>query len=164
MANNRFLSTVNIQPTYVSDSTAAAGVGDWVSLENYASCIFACVAEDGAAADDIVWQVQQSTDNAGTGAKGVAGVVFYGKNHATALDVAGAYTRSAADTYATEGTDESAILVEVGADMLDVANGFKFVALQHDAGGAATKLITGVAILCGPRYSTEASEWPAVNA
>ena len=166
MATNRFLDTVNIQPILVSESTASAANSDWVSMANYASCIFTIVLEDGAAADVVTFTIDQSTDNAGAGRKVVAVRRFFRKEHATAVSASGAYSDvpPSSNGVAITGTSENIINVEVGEDELDVAGGFKFLSVRHDDGGAATKLVTAVAILCGPNYAVAPNNWPAVDA
>lgn len=165
MATNRFLNTVNIQAILVSEGTGTAANSDWVSMANYASCIFAPVLEDGATGNEVIFTVEQAKDNTGADKKVVAVRRFFLKEHATALSSAGTYSEVAPVSNGVEvtGTSENIVLVEVGEDELDVAGGFTFLALAHDNGGATTKLVTAVAILCGPNYALAPDNLPAVN-
>ena len=162
----RHLGYTNIQPISVNDSTATAAESDWVSLTNYDSVIFVIVAEVGATADNTAFTVREATTNGGAGSKDLAVRRGYRKEHASALSASGAYTEVAPTSNAVtlDGDAENVLLFEVTGDELDVNNGFKFVTLRHDGGGAATKTFTAIAILGSPRYAVEPSEWPAVDA
>ena len=70
---------------------------------------------------------------------------------------------STGNDYDIDGDDENIVLVEVGADQLDVAGGFNYVSMRHDNGGAATKTFTAAVILCGPRYALDPTEYPDVS-
>ena len=169
MATNRFLQTMNIQPAINIQTAAAARSGDWVSLENYASVVIVAHAEVGAAADDVAVTVRQATSNSGGSAKGLTPRRGWRKQGAT-LDVGGAYDHVTPGTFDSvnhaigmEGENINMVLIEVGADELDVAGGFSFLQVQTSA-GAAAKILTAFYILLGPRYAVAVDEWPAVNA
>ena len=163
MATNRFLDTLNIQPIAVNEGTGTAANTDWVDLEHYASAIFVMIAEDGGTGDDTEFKVQQATDNSASGAKDVEPLSYYHKDHASALSASGSYSVTTANDYDIDGDDENIVLVEVGADQLDVNGGFNYVSLRHDNGGANTKTFTAAVILCGPRYALDPTEWPSVS-
>ena len=162
----RYLGHMNIQPVRVNASTAAAGNSDWVNLANYDSCVFAVVLEDGAAADDVDYTVEQADTNAGGNRKVVAVRTFYRKQVASGLSADGDYSAVIGTTHqvVVEGENENVILVEVTADELDAEGGFKFVSMRNNGGGAATKTQTAVAILQGARYAVEPTDWPQVDA
>ena len=163
MATNRFLDTMNIQAVTVNEGTGTAGNSDWVNLENYASAIFVIIAEDGGTTDDTEFKVQQATDNSGTSAKDVEPLSYYHKDHASALSASGTYSVSTGNDYDIDGDDENIVLVEVGADQLDVAGGFNYVSMRNNNGGSANKTFTTAVLLCGPRYALDPTEYPDVS-
>ena len=164
MATNRFLATLNIQPVILPQDTTPAATSDWVSLENYASVIFSILLDDGSAtSDDLKLNVRQATDNAGGSAKNVDSRTWRVKTAGGDVDASGAYVDNVGTDYDHPGENTAAIQVETGADELDVAGGFKFVAIQHDT-GTSSKIISASAILCGPRYAVAPDQWPAVDA
>ena len=162
----RALGRVNIQPVAVHATTGAGGNSDWVSLEGYDGVIFAVVVKDGTNPDDTTFNVEEASDNAGTGRKVVKVRTWYRKQVGSGLSSAGAYSSviGTASQVVVEGSNENAILVEVTADELDLAGGFKFVSLRQNGAGSADKTWSAVAYLHGARYATDPTEWLAVDA
>ena len=166
MATNRFLSTMGVRQAIPIAGMAAARDGDWVSLENYAALTVMFATEVGTAGSDTKVGFMQATSNSGGSEKRVIPRRAYYAS-ATALDAGGAFSEATIDsTGDIELIAERAdlLLVEIGADELDVASGFKFVQVIHDAGGVATQLGGAWYIFGGPRYAVDPTEWPAVDA
>ena len=166
MASNRFLSTMNIQQAMSIGSTAAARDSDWVSLANYASVIVIVNAEAGASGDDVTIGVHQATSNTGSNEKNLSPRQYYRKQ-ATTIDVSGSYDdpdSSTAGDSIIEGSNMNMLIFEIGADEMDVSNGFEFIQITVDNGGSVGKILGAYYVLCGARYAVEPTEWPAVDA
>lgn len=155
----KFLQHATIEAAIVPiDLAGQANDGDWVSLENYETCVVVFVADAGAAGEDPVFTLRQASDNAGTGAKALNFTTIYEK--VGTLASVTAFTRvaqTAANTYtnAASGEAQNVICVEVKADELDVDNGFSHIQLQiPDTGATAGKLGCALYIMLEPRYSS----------
>ncbi len=100
----------------------------------------------------VLLSVLQATSSAGAGVKALVNTAPIWANLDTTVD---AFTRVSPDavTYTTDAALKNKIVVfEVDADDLDIANGFKFVALSTGASNAAN-LTSILAIATNLRYS-----------
>ncbi len=123
--------------------------GDWISLENYDS-ITVVVAKSAQASQTPTLRMRQATAAAGTGAKNLNDVRWWRASHASAAT--DSFIAAFGNTEAmTAGVD--IIRAEITADQLDVANNFKFVALQVTrSGNQAGAIGAAIGILCNPRF------------
>ena len=125
-----------------ADYNGQANDGDWISLKNYARVAVVYFSGDGTAASDPTLTIEQATDVAGAGAKGLNFTTIYRKQAASALTATGQFTKTtqtAASTY-TEGTSGESVLlwvVEFRSDELDVPNNFDCIRARVASVGAA---------------------------
>ena len=119
-----------------SSQAAGAATSGWVSLANFQKLL--AIVQVGAfgASATVDAKIQQATDNAGTGAKDVAGAAI-------------------AQMLAAGGNNVQAE-VNLDAAQLDVEGGFGFVQLSVTVGAAATET---AALLLGfsPRFAPPAN-------
>lgn len=140
------IENVMIVPDHIVDLNTAAITGDYVSLEGYERAVYVHICGDGTAGSDVDYTLNQAQDIAGTGVKNLSAMItgkVYSKVHATALGSLGAWV---ADTIATatytrtstiNGETVYAIVFEVLATDLDIANAFMAVQMDISDPGAA---------------------------
>ena len=144
----------------VDVNAAAVTLGDWVSLENYDSLTAIVQAIADADAGNATVRLRQAKTATGGDAKDLDGVTFYTAGDAAAV---GENFASSENEATLTGTHQGLTRGEVTADQLDVAGGFKFVAVQVTRGSAnGGKIIAGVYVLRGARYSRAVPQQPAV--
>lgn len=151
------------------DMSAAANDGDWVSLENFRSCLVVLYKAVGTAGQDPTLTIEQATSAAGGGAKALNFTRVHSKQAATNLQGTGQFTKveqAAANTYThTDGAEQAALwVVEIQSDDLDKANDFKFIRGRVADVGAAAQLGSLLYILGNPRYETAPENAPSVLA
>jgi hypothetical protein len=152
----RLLDRAQIVAGFVPvDMQTAANNGDWVSLKNYNHATIVLFKAAGTAGDDPTITVQQATDVAGTGAKGLNFTRVFTKQGAqTGIGTFTEVTQSAASTYThTDGAENQALwVIEIDGPDLDVNGGFDCIrANVADVGGNA-QLGCLLYILTEPRY------------
>lgn len=137
--------------------STAANTGDWVSLEKYGGVACVIFKAAGTAGDDPTFTIQQATSNAGAGAKDLTFTRIDSKENAdiTTIGTFTTTTQAAAATYtnATLAEAEAIIVIDIQADMLDMANGFTHVNISCDDPGTNSQIGGGLYILYAPRYS-----------
>jgi len=113
------------------DLNSTTPAGDWVDMSQYSGCLF--IFEAGALGDTVTFDVQQATDNAGTGTKQAVDAV----------------------QVVTNGTDEDTVVgvYDFKADLLDVDGGFDYISILADgAVSGASTFISVTYVLYGARY------------
>lgn len=126
------------------DMQTATNTGDWINMALYGRLAFIVFKGVGTGGDDPVITLNQASDNAGTGSKGL-NFTRIDKKVATLLTAAAAgtfttTTQAAAATYTATGdaAKQAIYVIDVLAESLDVANGFNHVQLNvADVGGNA---------------------------
>jgi len=158
-SNLGLLDSYNIVPAIIPiDLATGANAGDYVCLKGYERCVIVVLMDAGTAGQDPIINLQQATAVAGTGAKDLLFTDIAEKQGATALSAVGAWTlqtQTAATSYtsATGGENEQLIVIDIQAEMLDVANGFDCLALDiADTGATAGKIGAALYILGPARY------------
>ncbi len=132
------------------DTTAAAVVGDYVSLKNY-SAVTWVISQGAWAAGTPAVTVDQAKTVSGGSVKDYENLDFYWSM--TALTgTTWAKTAVTSDTFNLTAVANIMTLVTVTADSLDQANGFDCVQLDIESPGANADLIAVFAILHGNRY------------
>ncbi len=134
-----------------------ANDGDWVSLENYQTCVVIFRSGIGTATEDPTLTMEQATSAAGAGAKPLTFTDIYVKQAATNLFAVAQYTKTvqaAAATF-TNGTSAEQDLVwllEFAAEELDRANDFVWLRARVADTGAAAQIGGLDYLLVNPRY------------
>ena len=146
------------------DMQAAANNGDWVSLKNYGRVAVVLFKAAGTAGDDPIFTLRQATAVDGSGAKALNFTRIDSKvGTLTAVGTFTKNTQTAANIYTdTVSAEAQAIMVvDIGPEHLDVANGFDCVQLQIPDVGGNAQLGCGFYILYDPRYAGQASALPS---
>lgn len=140
--------------------------GDWVNLENHASCVVVVAKAAGTAGDDISLKLNQAKDVAGTGAKALDFTTLWHK--IGTQSAVGQWTRLAfaatndLDTGATgvtpgdlQGDNVAALFaIEVPAAALDIANGYRCLQVQVEGDDLSNACVgCGFYLLYGARYT-----------
>ncbi len=163
--SNFFEQGFDLVPDSVFADANADVSGDWVDLSNYERA-YALVAKGaGVAGDDLQLTINQATDNAGTGSKGLTVSKLWYKvgtlsSVGTWSSLELATAASTLDLSNLEGTDlqfdtnAGVVLIEAMVDQLDVTNGFRYVQLfsEGDAIATASTNIFTAWILAGSHY------------
>lgn len=141
------------------DMQTGANDGDWVSLANHRHCAVVLFKAIGTAGDDPTLTIEQATDNAGAGAKGLNFTEIYTKQGAllTALGQFTRVTQTAASTYtdAVSAELQAIWVVEFDDNDLDADNDFDHIRGRvADVGGNA-QLGCLFYVLGEPRYAKE---------
>ncbi|MCY4122540.1 MAG: hypothetical protein OXG72_16640 [Acidobacteria bacterium] len=148
------------------DLASAAQDGDWVSLKNYNCCLVVYQSDVGTNNQDVSLTLRQAKSAGGANAKALSGR-WYSKQDATVGDVTEADTDSESEVASFRDDGETACLAycEISADMLDVANDYRFVQVRaSDPGATAGKLGSAVYVLGGARYKDGVTrQKPAVS-
>jgi hypothetical protein len=138
MFNTDLMESINIVSAFAPGTDINSDAdGDWVSLKNYDGCLVVFHKAAGTAGDDPSVALNQATDVAGAGAKGLVFDRIYYKVGATALSAVGTFTpvdlatpTADLDLVSVNGVDlltdvgETLVVVNVRASDLDVDNGF----------------------------------------
>lgn len=158
------INRINIVPAIIPiDLATGANNGDWVGFAEYNRCLVVLLTDVGTAGEDPIFNLQQASDNAGTGAKDLLFTNIYEKEGATALNAIATFTlvtQTAATSYtsATGGENEQLICVDVHANDLDVEGGFTHLRLDvADTGGTAGKLGAALYVMYDPRHLQESN-------
>ena len=155
----RFFETANLVSAFVPVSLAtAANTGDWVGLSDYQRCVVVLFKDAGTAGDDPIFNLQQATDNTGSGAKDLTFTVIYSKVGAqTGIANFTRNTQTAATSYtdATSAESESIIAVEVSAEDLDADNDFTHVRLDVADVGTNAQLGCAFYLMLDPRHASQ---------
>jgi len=144
-----------------------ARTGDYVSLKNAGGVDILVIKGAGTDGDDQTFTLQQATVVAGTDAKDLTIIdEYWQKEAATDLTGTGVWTRvtqTAATTIAPgdpSAQDAAMYLFHVGADQLDVDNGFDCVNFSNDGAGSAAQLGTVLYILTDLKVSATPANLP----
>ena len=151
------LNRTNLVYAIEPGSSAAARDSDWVDLQNYEGVVFHVIAEIGADADDVTLKLQQAKTNAAGSVKALVPRAWW-RAQAADLTAGTAWVKVTTATCIIEGSQENLVQVEVDASELDVSNGFRYVRINHDAGGATGKLFAALAETIGATHAQEPSE------
>lgn len=143
-----------------------ANNSDWVSMKGYNRCAVIFIKAVGTNGDDPTLSFKQATDVSGTGVK-VLGVSRIDKKQAaTDLTTTGTYTKSTADSPATNDTfsvangtwtnsdlaEQAAIVIaDIKAEDLDVANNFDCITCNIADIGTNAQLGTLIFALHDPK-------------
>ena len=137
--------------------TASAAVGARISMANYDSCVFVIMGADALGAAAVSFE-QWKASSGGT-ALALVPRRGYVKDTAATPDQGDAYVDTAPatndtidDSFGLTASQGQLIMVEFTADELDVDGGYDFISAKVSP-GAATKLVSIVAILGGARYA-----------
>lgn len=158
MAQSFFESNTVVMAIVPVDLQTAANTGDWVSMENYESCVVMLIKGIGTAGDDPVFNLQQASDNAGTGAKDINFTVIYQKVGATAINAVTDFTRTtqtAATSYtnAASAENEAIIAVQIDAQDLDVDGGFTHLRLDVADVGSNAQIGGAIYLMLGAKHA-----------
>lgn len=159
--NREFLETHDIISAIVPiDLDAGANAGDWVSMANAERILAVLFAAAGTAGQDPVFTLEQATSAAGGSAKALTFTKIWSKvGTLTSVGQWTKTTQAAANTYidAVSAEAQKLIAVEVNAEDLDRANGFKFVRLSIPDVGGNAQIGCAFYITSGLRYMNPAS-------
>src|SRR5579872_5416911 len=113
------------------DLSSGANNGAWVSLAHYKRIVVLFVAAPGTASDTVTLTLNQAKDLSGTGSKALNFTTYYTNEQTTNLasvDTLTKNTQASANTISdTNAAKDQMWLVELHAEELDDANGFKTV-------------------------------------
>ena len=167
MPANLILEKLNIGMDIVPvDMSVGTNNGTWLSLKDNERVVFLLSKGAGAVGEPPTITLQQASDVSGTGAKNLTFTTIYTKLGATTPGPWTKVTQAAAATYApAAGNTVGLIAVEIRAEMLDIANGFRCVRANVAKVGNTAQLGTLVALLGEARYATapENAPDPTVN-
>lgn len=116
---------------------------DWFTLRDFERALIVLYKGIGTAGQDPIFTLLQGTSSAGAGSKALKISKVRSKVGATLLSAIAdfsVHTQAAADTYVdtVSAENEAMICVDVGAQDLDVQNGFSWLSLDiPDVGGNA---------------------------
>lgn len=145
-----FPQAYNIVSLLNPAADAAGRTSVYVTLKNVAKAFIVCHITQGNAAT-VALNVLQAKDVAGTSSKALGNAVpIYADLDAVASDLLTAQTPGV--TFTTDaGLKNKIVVFEIPVEALDVANGFKTIAIQTGASNAAN-ITAAVAYLAGQRF------------
>ena len=127
---------------------------DWVDLAEHDSCVAVIQAIADADAGNVTVSWRQATSAAGAGNKELDGDPWYVQQGST---LPGTYAAGATLT----GNAKNVAVGEVTADQLDVAGGYRYVAVRISRAAANGKLASGALILSSGRYQQRPDTQPS---
>jgi len=152
----RFVENIALQSSFVPvDLQDGANTGDWFNAAHYDRFAVLVFKAAGTAGDDPTLTINQASDNAGTGSKGLNFTVIYSKvGTLTGTADWTVNTQAAANTYTDAASAESQafFLIEFKAEELDVDNGFDHVQLTIADVGSNAQLGCAMYMGWGGRY------------
>lgn len=161
---NFFENGFDFVPDVINADANSDLTGDWINLKHYDRAYLVLQKPAGTAGDDLSIHIQQATDNSGTGAKDLTFTKLWhkiGTLNAVGQWTAVTLTTAAADLdlasvnsvdLATD-TNQAAIVVEIMAESLDVANNFTHINVIYEGDDIANALIINSAwLMAGSSY------------
>lgn len=142
------------------DINGAAQTGDIVSLKNYEGCAIVFHGNVGSSGTDVTLTVEQMTDVSNSLSDNKAlNFTRIVKKEGADLSAIGQFTivtQAAANTFTTANNEqkEQIYVIDIKADMLDIANNFDCLRLSVNAGSAA-KVCSALYILYGAKHGTD---------
>lgn len=127
--------------------TGAASEGDYVSLKNYQRMVIMIFTGAWAGGTSAI-TLEQATAVAGTGTKELAFTDYSDDVSATGTQV----KKTATSNTFTIGTANKTYIIEIDANMLDIAGGFDCVTVKGATPGANADLYTVQYFLGGSRF------------
>jgi hypothetical protein len=157
--NKLFLEEVQIASGFVPINLATgANAGDWINMKEYAGCAVVFFKAAGTAGDDPTVTLLQALTNGGSSKALDFTTVF--KKQGAALNAIGTFTEVTQAlgntfTHADLAEEQAIIVIDIKADMLDIANGYDW--FQASVGDVGTNAQLGCMLYLpyGPRHAAK---------
>lgn len=162
---NFFEQGMDLIPDINSADANADLTGDWVNLKNKDRAYLVLVKAAGTAGDDLSIDINQATDNGGTGTKALEFTKLWhkvGTMNAVAQWTAVELSTASSDLHLLSvnsvdlATDSGAavVMVEIMADSLDVDGGFTHVQVLYEGDDVGNStIVSSFWILTGDQYA-----------